>query len=218
VGERVVLVVSACGGAGASTVALGLATAGGDARVVECCTVAASGLAGASTAEMGITPDGWVRGTRDTVLIERRSDRVPSLAAMPAPSASTRPLAVIDCAADADLLVASPGWLGDLARTNSCVVLVSRASGPGLRRLEAAVGLFGAGRVRGVVVGAPKRWPRQLEHQLGPQVRQLRADSRLALVPLDSRLAVEGITTDPLPASLLAAVSSVLESVEGTSR
>lgn len=98
------------------------------------------------------------------------------------------------------------------------MVVVSRASGPGLRRLETAVGLFGVGRVHGVVVGAPKRWPRQLEHQLGPHIRQLRAESRLASVPLDSRIAAEGITTDPLPAALLAAVSPLLESLEGTSQ
>lgn len=216
--ERVVLVVGACGGAGASTVALGLATCAGDARLVECCTVSASGLAGASTAEMGVVGDGWVQGTRDAVLIERRSDRVLSFAAMPAPAPTGRRLTVVDCPGDVDVLLATSGWLGELARTVASVVVVSRPSGPGLRRLEAAVGLLGAARVQGVLVGAPRHWPRQLERYLGPICRQLRAGSRLVLVPHDARLAVEGLTPDSLPASLLAAISPVFEGLRGTLR
>lgn len=216
-GELVVLVVGACGGAGASTVALGLATCAGDARVVECCTVAASGLAAASTAEMGVTTDGWVQGTRDTVLIERRCDRVASIATMPTPSTTTRPLTILDCPADVDLLVHDPGWLGTLART-AAVVVVTCATGPGLRRLEAAISLLGANRVQAVAVGAPKRWPRPLEQHLGAQGRQLRTSGRLVGVPHDPRLAVDGITTDPLPAALLAAMSPVLDSLRGTPR
>ncbi|PKQ22298.1 MAG: hypothetical protein CVT65_14080 [Actinobacteria bacterium HGW-Actinobacteria-5] len=217
-GEQVVLVVGACGGAGASTVALGLATCAGDARVVECCTVAASGLAGASTAEMGVTADGWVQGTRDTVLIERRSDRVASIAVMPAPSATAGPLTVLDCPADVDLLVHDSGWLGALARTAAAVLVVTRGTGPGLRRLEAATSGLGADRVHAVVVGAPKRWPRPLEQALGAHGRQLRTSGRLIGVPHDPQLAVDGITTDPLPAALLAVVAPVLESLRGTFR
>ena len=217
-GEQVVLVVGALGGAGASTVALGLATCAGDARVVECCTVAASGLAGASTAEMGVTADGWVQGTRDTVLIERRSDRVASIAVMPAPSATARPLTVLDCPADIDLLVHDSGWLGALARTAAAVLVVTRGTGPGLRRMEAAISGLGADRVQAVVVGAPKRWPRPLEQALGGHGRQLRTSGRFTGVPHDPQLAVDGITTEPLPAALLAAVSPVLESLRGTLR
>lgn len=218
-GEQVVLVVGATGGAGASTVALAVASCASNARVVECCTVASSGLAGGSTAEMGITADGWVQGTRDDgVLIERRSDRVPDLEAMPAPTPATSTLTVLDVPVDVDLLVASPGWLGQLARTLPSVVGVSRPTIPGMRRLEAAAGLVGPDRVLAVVVGAPKRWPRQLEQHLGPHGRRLRAEGRLIEVPHDPRLAVEGITTDPLPASLLAAVAPLLASLRGTSR
>ena len=217
-GEQVVLIVGATGGAGASTVALAVASCAGGARVVECCTVASSGLAGASTAEMGVRADGWVQATRDGVLIERRSDRVATLEAMPAPTPTTRTLTVLDVAVDVDLLTASPGWLGQLACTLSGVVVVSRPTLPGLRRLEAAAGLLRPDRVLAVLVGAPKRWPRQLEQHLGPQGRRLRAAGRLIEVPHDPRLAVEGITTDPLPASLLAAVAPVLASLRGTIR
>jgi hypothetical protein len=159
-----------------------------------------------------------VQGTRDTVLIERRSDRVASIAVMPAPSATARPLTVLDCPADIDLLVHDSGWLGALARTAAGVVVVTRGTGPGLRRLEAAIAGLGADRVQAVVVGAPKRWPRQLEQALGAHGRQLRTLGWLIGVPDDPQLAAGGITTDPLPAALLAAVSPVLESLRGTSR
>lgn len=217
-GEQVVLVVGATGGAGASTVALALASCASEVRVVECCTVASSGLAGASTAEMGVTADGWVQGTRDDVLIERRSDRVPTLEAMPAPTQTPTTLTVLDVPADVDLLVASSGWLGQLARTLPVLVVVSRPTAPGLRRLETAAGLLRPDRVLAVLVGAPKRWPRQLEQHLGPHGRRLRAAGRLIDLPHDPRLAVEGITTDPLPASLLAAVAPLLASLRGLSR
>ncbi|MBK8446126.1 MAG: hypothetical protein IPL41_05380 [Micropruina sp.] len=46
---RVLLVAGCMGSAGASTVALLLATALGDARVVECCTVTSSGCAALPT-------------------------------------------------------------------------------------------------------------------------------------------------------------------------
>lgn len=217
--EQVVLVVGAAGGVGTSTVALAVASCASDARVVECCTVASSGLAGASTAEMGVTADGWVQGTRaDQLLIERRSDRVADVAAMPAPSPTTRTVTVLDVSADVDLLVASSGWLGQLARTLPRVVMVSRPTVPGLRRLEAAAGLLGADRVHAVLAGAPRRWPRHLEQHLGLNGRRLRAEARLTELPHDPRLALEGVTTDPLPAGLLAAAAPLLQSLEGTSR
>lgn len=217
-GEQVVLVVGAMGGAGGSTVALALASCAGDARVVECCTVASSGLAGATTAEMGVTADGWVRGTRDELLIQRRSDRVPDLESIPAPSATTKALTVVDLSVDVDLLAASPGWLGQLARTLPSVVVVSRPTVPGLRRLEAALSVLGHDRVHAVLTCAPRRWPRQLEQQLGPSSRRLCAEGRLTALPQDPRFLVEGITTNPLPAALLAAAAPLLYILRGTSR
>lgn len=217
-GEQVVLVVCATSGAGASTVALALASCAGDARVVECCTVASSGLAAASTAEMGVTADGWVQGTRDQVLLERRGERVASLEAMPVPSQATKALTVLDCPADVDLLLASTGWLGTLARCLPVVAVVSRPTLPGFRRLEAAIGLLGRDRVHAILIGGPRRWPRQLEQNLGPNSRALRTEGRLSSLPHDPRLAVEGISTDPLPASLLADLPPVLTSLRGTPR
>lgn len=208
--ERAVVVVGCHGGAGASTVALGLASAAGDARVVECCTVAASGLAAATLAELGVTADGWVQGSRGSVLIERRGDRISSPAGCPPPSKGNLPVAIVDCGWDVDLLTCDDGWLGDLVRSVADVVIVARPTLPGLRRLEAAAAVLGSGRVRAVVVGVEKRWPRHVEQALGPAGRTLRAEGRLIGLPHDPTLAVEGLTPEPLPAPILAGCSSLL--------
>ena len=217
-GERVVAVVGCLGGAGASTVALGLASAAGDARVVECCTVSASGLAGASSAELGSTRDGWVQGSRGPVLVERRGERIASPAHCPAPTVTTRTLTVLDCGWDVDLLVGDDGGLGATIRNVPAAVVVTRPTVPGMRRLEAAVGRLGLDRVCGVVVSVEKRWPRPVEQALGPSGRALRAEGRLIGLPHDPILALEGVTPEPLPAPILAGCSAVLTLLEGNVR
>lgn len=217
-GEQVVAVVGCLGGAGASTVALGLASAGADARVVECCTVAASGLAAASSAELGVSPEGWVQGSRGPVLVERRGERIASPAHCPAPRVTTRTLTVLDCGWDVDLLVGDDGWLGATFRNVPAAVVVTRPTVPGMRRLEAAVGLLGLDRVCGVVVGVEKRWPRPVEQTLGPSGRALRTEGRLIGLPHDPILAMEGLTSEPLPVPILAGCSAVLNLLEGNLR
>ncbi len=216
--EDVVPVVSCLGGAGSSTVALGLASAAEDARVVECCTVAASGLAAASWAELGVSPDGWVQGSRGPVLVERRGERTASPAHCPAPRVTTRTLTVLDCGWEVDLLVGDDGWLGATIRNVSAAVVVTRPTVPGMRRLEAAVSLLGLDRVCGVVVGVEKRWPRPVEQALGTSGRALRAEGRLIGLPHDPILAMEGLTPEPLPAPILASCSAVLAMLEGNLR
>ena len=213
--ENVVAVIGCHGGAGASTIALGLASAAGDARVVECCTVAASGLAAASAAELGVTLDGWVQGSRGPVLVERRGDRIESPARCPVPAATTRPVTVLDCGWDVDLLVSDAGWLGKVVR-EAPVVAVTRPTLPGLRRLEATVGLLGTGRVCAVVVGVEKRWPRHLEQSTGTSGRALRAEGRLMDLPHDPTLSVEGLTPEPLPTSIVTGCSALLTLLKGS--
>lgn len=206
---RLLLVAGCMGSAGASTVALALATAAGDARVVECCTVASSGLCGSASAELG-TVDGWVWGRRDQVVIERRGDRIASLAELPIPATSTKPVTVLDSSFDIDVLAADDGWLGEVFRTAPQVVLVTRGTLPGLRRLDAAVELAGADRVAAVVVGLGKRWPKALDHALTPALRHLRTDERLVCVPDVQALAVDGLTPEPLPAVITTAVADLV--------
>src|SRR4051794_8358028 len=60
--EPVVVVVGCAEPTGASAVALALATAAGDSRVIDCAPLGVSGLAAASTAELGRPDPDWVRG------------------------------------------------------------------------------------------------------------------------------------------------------------
>lgn len=212
---RLVLVAGCMGSAGTSTVALALATGLGDARVVECCTVAASGLCGASGAELGVV-DGWLQGQRGAVLLQRRADRVSSVADLPLPAATSRSVTVLDSSWDVDVLAADPGWLGNLCRLLPLVVLVTRASVPGLRRLDAATDVVGADRVHAVVVGVGRRWPRPLEQAVSATVRDLRLHNQLSTVPTLPSLAVDGITPEPLPAAAVAAVADLVTVVKGT--
>lgn len=214
--ERVVLVCGALPAAGTSTMALALAgEVAGVARVVECCTPSASGLAGASSAELGEVAGGWVRSERDGVRLERTGARVVSPDALPVPvEAEIAGWTFLDCSWDLDALLAGGGWLaGQAARVPT--VVVTRATVPGMRRLDTAVGLLGAHRVVAVLVGAGRRWPRPVEQSASLAVRRLRSDERLFVVPADASLALNGLTPDPLPAAVQAAGANVLERLKG---
>lgn len=213
-GRRVVLVCGCGGSSGATTVALALATVAGRARVVETCGGIESGLAFAAGAELGTVERQWLRGSRDQVIVERRSESADSPQRVPLPTDFDLPLTVVDSSWDIASLLGSPGWLGDLARTGTVVVLVAHATIPGLRRLEAAAQLLGAPRVVAVTVGA-KRWPRPVEQAAGATVRRLRDEGRVIHVPHEPVLAVSGLTPDPLPPAILRPARVLLTLLEG---
>jgi hypothetical protein len=202
--EAVRVVLGAHAGAGASTVALAMASAAGQARVVECCTVAASGFAGAADAELGVTPAGWAQGSRGPVLIERHAGHLASPEVLPVPEPTDKPLTVVDASFDAAMLADSLGWLSDLVRSQPAVV-VARPTVPGLRRLECVLDVLGQQRCTPVLVGVAKRWPRWLEQSAGPRVRDLHTANRIVTVPFDASLAQMGLTPDALPAPIVAA-------------
>ena len=193
--ERVVLVCGCGGASGVTTVALALATVAGRARVVETCEGTASGLSYAANAELGVADRGWLRGTRDAVVVDRRSDSSGSPDGLPAPAASDMPLSIVDSSWDIAALLASSGWLGALSRTTPSVVLVARATIPGLRRLSTAVELVGEARAIAVTLGA-RRWPRPVEQSAGFAVRRLRDAGRVVFVPELPALAMTGDAID----------------------
>lgn len=213
-GERAVLVCGCGGSSGATTVALALATAAGRARVVETCGASSSGLPYAAGIELGETDGGWLRGARDEVVVERRRDPIRSTDRLPSPTPGDLPLTIIDSSWDVAAVLASAGWLGDLARSAPNVVLVSRATIPGLRRLEAAVELVGEARAVAVTVGA-KRWPRPVEQSAGPAARRLAGRERVVHIPEVPVLAMSGLTPDPLPPALIRPAHALLTLLEG---
>jgi hypothetical protein len=226
-GERVLSVVGCAGSCGASTVALALASsADGPARLVECCPPAASGLTAASTAELGAKPSGWTEGTRgDGLLIQRVSGAAsrPSEVPLPTPAGGAG-LTVVDVGWPVALLCSTGCWLTDQLRAGAGVVVVTVATVPGLRRLEAVLPLLGPAVPVAAVVGPPlRRWPAALLHSTGEGFRGLREAGRLVVVPFDRRLALHGLDTTTLPAPLLQAARSLRELVvpagrEGGSR
>lgn len=205
----IAMVLSAHGGAGGSTVALALATVAGDARVVECCTASASGLAAATTAELGEVGNGWRRGSRGPVLIDRLAGRVGSLVEIPTPAECDRELTVVDCAGDPDAVAHSGGWLARQVRSIDQVIVVARPTVPGLRRLEIAGLVLGGDRVQAVLMGCTRRDLRAAEQAAGPWTRSLLAAGAVALIPHDTRLAMAGLSPDDLQASVLDACSNL---------
>ena len=213
-GERVVLVCGCGGSAGATTVALALATVAGRARVVETCGAAASGLAYTATAELGTAEHGWLRGSRDAVVVERRGDSIAAPDRLPTPARSDVPVTIVDSSWDLATVLAASGWLGAWARSAPTLVLVTRATIPGLRRLDAALALTGETRALAVTVGA-KRWPRPVEQSAGAAVRRLAALGHIVMLPELPSLAISGLTPDPLPPAMTRPAMALLNLLEG---
>lgn len=211
-GELPIVVAGCAGSAGASTVALLLASAAAG-RVVECAPKGSSGLAGAATAELGETGDGWIEGRRDATLVQHRGDNPDRPDAIPVPlTGQPSGVSVIDCWWPFPQLLAGSGWLADLVRRCPRIVLVTKMSIPAMQRLETHLGLAGVDRCWAVAAGAPsRRWPKPVEHAMGPSTRTLSNEGRLVTLPHDPALAVTGVTTEPLPRSLEPPVARLLK-------
>jgi hypothetical protein len=214
--ESVLPVVGALPQAGATSLALAIATHASPARVIECSSLTASGMAGAATAELGTTPSGWTIGRRDQVHLARPSALDWSVGELPLPddAAAGTALNVLDVGWELVQLLASPGWLSATLGAAPRVVLVGTATVPGLRRLETALTLLDPERTVIAVRGpAPRRWPRELTAARGPATRDQHRTGRWVTVPHDKRLALRGIDSTPLPPALVAAAGDVLRHV-----
>lgn len=196
-------VVGASTGSGASTFALALATAAGHARLVDCAGPA-SALAGAATAELGHHHDGWVRGRRGQVLLERPAAPVATAHPPTTPEDYIGAMAVIDIAAPLETVLAGHSWVADLLRRPGPIVVTATTTVPGFRRLEQTLTLL---RHRDVVVttGSPSRRHRDraAAHAWDQVCAAHDLRGRVVTVPLDPRLHVHGIDSTPLPAGVL---------------
>ena len=217
--EMAVPVVGATASSGATTLALAIATAfGNPARVVELAAPSRSGLVAASSVELGSDDHGWVHGSRDQVRLDRlgnmggQPDTVPT-----PPPAATPLLTVIDIGSDIDSVLAGGGWMTKLLTDAPAVVVVTRATVPGLRRLECCLHLIGPDRALVAVLGPGRRhWPRLVAQSLGPLTTAVIDAGRLVDIPENRRLGVSGLTPEPLPASLLSKAAVLLPLIEGT--
>jgi hypothetical protein len=212
-GERTVAVLGAAGSVGASTVALAVGLAAPEpVRVVECCSVTVSGMVAASTAELGLHESGWRQGRRDHVLIERGSEPLVHVDDVPTPTESghERQLTVLDGGWDLAQVLATSCWLGDAIRSADALVVVTTATVPGMRRLEAALELLGDERALVAVVGPRRRrWPKGVENSAGPATRRALAE-RCVEICEDRALAAAGLDSRPLAQPVLDAGRQLL--------
>jgi hypothetical protein len=206
-GERLLPVVGAHGTAGASTLALAIATVAAPARVVECAPTSRSGLVGAATAELG-GRDGWQRGTRDEVVLERWNDEATGRA--PTPAVGKINTTVVDIGSHLPDPSTEP-WLTSALDGMIPVVIVGDLSLHGIRRIQQTLSVIGS-RACVVAIRGPKphRSPRYVRQALG----ELEPSVPLIHVPDDPRLRLRGVDTSPLPSPLLAAAEGVLIVVE----
>lgn len=213
----VVPVLGCHGHAGATTLAVALATAAAPARVVECAGVSMTGLAAAATAELGVSASGWRLGRRDEVWIARPEAAYRDLGTIPvpdpsAPGAPPVRLTVLDVGWDLAHVLGSDGWVNATLTSAAGLVLTATASVPGLRRLERTLTLLAERHVLVAVLGPPpRRWPRHVRATTGPLTRAVLDADRVVAVPVDRHLSSRGLDSADLPGSLLAAAESLLD-------
>ena len=210
-GGPAVVVLPAHAGAGASTVALSVAEALSGYRpvqLVEYADAHRSGLAAASSSELGVDESGWHRGRRNHIDLARlATDRRSVDTLPPPPSAGTDVsagdgLLVIDVGWPVTGMLSGPGWTTAL-QGGTQLVVVSRVTVPAVRQTEHVLGMLEVPAV--VACVGSGRWPGMVTASCGPALRAARAAGRVVPVPVDRRLAIAGLTPDPLPRPVAAA-------------
>ena len=212
-GGRTVLVLGAHGGSGATTTALVIAEllrAQGEARLIECVPAPVSGLLEAAEHELGSRGGRWRVGRRGRLYLERLAEPVLCLRDVPLPPAASG-WTVLDLGWPLLEVITADGWPRQALAQARMLVLVARATDPGVRRAESALDLLApviGGRGAIVLVGA--RAPdRHLRTLFGPRLRALDQARLLTCLPADRGLQQHGITTRDLPTGVRDALRPV---------
>ena len=211
------MVMGCHGGAGASVVALAVALAAGEfgrsVRLLDCASAEGSGLLTAVDAELGAAGSSWRRGRRSGLLIDRVVGRLACAADVPAPAdeALTRAeVTVVDTGWGVGGVLSEGSWLARAAQS-AALVLVARASVPGLRQVERAMTVCQGAPV--LAVRGPARWDRSVRATAGRQLLAAHASGRVVTIATDRHLAASGITSAPLPRAVLEAGRQILAHV-----
>lgn len=218
--EPLVVVLGAAGRVGTSTVALGVATAGNRAtRLLEFGSMHDTAFASATTAELGVNDTGWRQGHRGDIVIERTTSSFEHPAQIPMPDPTSAETTVIDVGWDLAHAKAADSWLSPTLET-SPLIIASVATVPGLRALDTALAMTARSADTTVAILGPRRkkWPRTLEYAMTRAVSELDDQGRLFVVPYDSALALNGLTSDPLPNHVLAACHQIFDQTVGTTK
>lgn len=212
--ERVVRVLPAHAGAGASTLALALGDAatltGGSSRLIDAATPESSGLLDLTTTEYGRDGD-WHLSGRGSLRIERLARPVASPAGVPGPRPGGPGLTILDAGWSVRELRLHPrSWLTGPVELD---VLVVRAHAQGLRRAEHTLrrlDAIRADRIQLAVIGS-RREARRLHATDGPLIRQLADAHAVTRVPLLPRPPTDRSDGRGVPRRLLMAARRLLD-------
>ena len=212
----VVMVLGCHGGAGASTLALAVAEAvverpGWSARLLDCASPERSGLLTAVEADLGADSSGWRQGRRARLPIDRAGHTLASAADIPAPPEQPlgqRGVSVLDAGWTLSDVLTGDCWLTQ-GFESAALVLVARATVPGLRHLERALATCPGAPVV-ALVGGHTRWARSVNATAGPLLDAARNAGRVVDVATDRRLAASGISSAPLPKAMVISGRQVL--------
>jgi hypothetical protein len=212
-----VLVIGAHPGAGATTVAVAVADvlAGRDAGVdglevylVDGARPESSGMGAAVECAVGGREHAWRAGRRGGCMVLRPVVTPASATAVPALAATGPGWAVVDAGWPLREVMAGPGALRTLV-DDAGVVVVCRASVPGVRQVERALDVLPRHPVV-AAVGA-RRWPAAARASFGPQLSRVMDEGRAVLVPTSRRVEINGIDTEALPGSISGAAARLVE-------
>jgi hypothetical protein len=216
---RTLCVAGAHPGAGTTTVAVALADALTCAvpnlaiALIDPHAATASGLVCAADRELGPTDEAWLLGQRGSVGVYRRP-----ATGTPAPDAAELPpfnhgvqrtwVVVVDGHTTPTDQPVSKGRAPVYEPIP--VVLVCRASVPGVRHAEISLHDVALRSQPVVVLVGERRLPAVAKAALGPRLRELYESNRTVSMPGHRRLAVEGIDDRPLPSCVLRAGLAIL--------
>ncbi|MDN5805008.1 MAG: hypothetical protein L0H26_10570, partial [Microlunatus sp.] len=127
---------------------------------------------------------------------------------VPAPDQPPAPVqvSVLDAGWEVSLLTGTGSWVGVHLTRCTGLVVVTRATIPGLRRLEHALTLLDVPDAVVAIVGLPRRgWPKPLTGAAGARTAAALHAGRVVGVPFNNHLALHGVDPSPLPDPLVAA-------------
>jgi hypothetical protein len=209
------VVIAAHAGAGASVVAVAIADAASHratpaepVHLVDLAPPEQSGMASAAECQIGSPYVGWLAARRGAMTMWRLTDPPASSTSVPAlPEVEGGTLVLDPGRPWSDLIgLSNPIW--ELARQQQ-VVVVCRATVPGVRRAELALAALDR-HVTVAAIGA-RRWPREVEASFGRRLAEVVDSGRAVLIPTERSVELNGVDAEPLPKSVATAAARLAE-------
>jgi hypothetical protein len=181
----------------------------GSAHLLELAATPRAGLVAASSVELGEVAEGWWRGQRAAVTVERLS-RGPRMCAIPAVRPTTDAL-VVDLADAARQWGLESGPMQLLLERAELVVVVAAATVPGLRQLAASLEQVpDLSKLCVALLGPPVRKWKPAVTAACPRAWRPGGNARVVVVEPDPLLSITGVTPDPLPKGVQTAAAHLL--------